>query len=170
MSPTLSSIARSSMTQMYLGLDRVLAKGGAAARARGVEPSVYLESRLAPDMLPLKTQIRFALESVRQLAQLAGEPLPALSYDESSFEDLRAAVSEARRTLRALPAEAMDRAPDETIKIPAGEHEIELTRAQFFQNFVLPNFYFHVTTAYAILRHLGVEIGKADFLAAPTPG
>ncbi len=165
---TISSVARTATDQMFAGLDGVLQKGAAHAQARKVDEAVYLNWRLAPDMFPLTRQVQFATEiPARGLSRLAGVAIPRFPDTEQTFEELRARVARARAHIKELPAAPMDADPDREIKVPAGKEERTFTRINFLQHFILPNLYFHTTTTYLILRHLGVEIGKLDFLAAP---
>jgi len=165
----ISTIVRTSMAQMLRALDGVLQKGADAAKLEGVDEDVYLNARLASDMFPLKTQIQVLGESVRQLSLLAGTPAPELATDDKSFEDLRTRVRQIREALREIPAAELDRDPEGAIEVPIGEHRVSFPRSRYFLNFVLPNFYFHVTTAYDILRNQGVPLGKGDFLALARP-
>jgi hypothetical protein len=165
---TISSVARIATDQMFSGLDGVLQKGAAHARAKNVEEAVYLHWRLAPDMFPLTRQVQFATEiPARALSRLADVAVPSFPDTETTFEALRARVARARDHIRGLPSATMDADPDKEIRVPAGREERTFTRINFLQHYILPNLYFHTTTTYLILRHLGVEIGKLDFLAAP---
>ena len=169
MTITMSTVANAAIDQMFRGLDGVLVKAAADAQARGIEEDVYLNARLAPDMLPLVRQVRIATEiPARALSRLAGVELPSLTDDETTFADLRKRISTAHTFIKDLPKDGLDADPDGPITFPAGpDREMTLPRRAYLQNFILPNLYFHVTTSYAILRHLGVEIGKLDFLAVP---
>ena len=168
MSVSISSVARIATDQMFSGLDGVLQKGAAAATARGVDEAVYLNWRIAPDMLPLTRQVQFATEiPSRGLSRLAGVALPSFPDTETTFDELRARVAKARAHIKGLPSAPMDADPDQEIKVPMGKEERTFTRINFLQHFILPNLYFHTTTTYLILRHLGVDIGKLDFMAAP---
>jgi len=168
MSVTISSVARTATDQMFSGLDGVLQKGAAAAKAKGVDEAVYLNWRIAPDMLPLTRQVQFATEiPARGLSRLAGVALPSFPDTEANFAELRARVANARAHIKGLPSAPMDANPDQEIKVPMGKEERTFTRINFLQHFILPNLYFHTTTTYLILRHLGVDIGKLDFMAAP---
>jgi len=168
MAVTVSSVARLATDQMFAGLDGVLQKGAAAARTRGVDEAVYLNWRIAPDMLPLTRQVQFATEiPARGLSRLAGVALPSFPDTETTFDELRARVAGARAHIKGLPSAPMDADPDKEIRVPMGKEERAFTRINFLQHFILPNLYFHTTTTYLILRHLGVEIGKLDFMAAP---
>jgi hypothetical protein len=119
-------------------------------------------------MFPLTRQVQFATEiPARGLSRLAGVAIPSFPDTEQTFEDLRARIARARAHIKELPSAPMDADPDREIRVPMGKEERSFTRINLLQHFILPNLYFHTTTAYLILRHLGVEIGKADFLAAP---
>jgi hypothetical protein len=153
---------------MFSGLDGVLQKGAAHAQAKKVDPPVYLNWRLAPDMFPLTRQVQFATEiPARGLSRLAGAAIPSFPDTEQTFDELRARIARARGLIAGLPAAPLDADPDGEIRVPMGKEERTFTRINFLQHFILPNLYFHATTTYLILRHLGVEIGKLDFLAAP---
>jgi len=168
MSVSISTVARLATDQMFAGLDGVLRKGAAAARSRGVDEGVYLNWRLAADMLPLTRQVQFATEiPARGLSRLAGAPLPGFPDTETTFDALLARVARAREHIKGLPSAPLDADPDSDIKVPMGKEERTFTRINFLQHFILPNLYFHTTTTYLILRHLGVDIGKLDFMAAP---
>ena len=168
MSVTISSVARLATDQMFAGLDGVLQKGSAAAKAKGVDEAVYLNWRIAPDMLPLTRQVQFATEiPARGLSRLAGVALPGFPDTEVTFDELRARVARASAHIKGLPSAPMDADPDNEIKVPMGKEERAFTRINFLQHFILPNLYFHTTATYLILRHLGVDIGKLDFMAAP---
>ncbi|MEQ1800693.1 MAG: DUF1993 domain-containing protein [Gammaproteobacteria bacterium] len=170
MTVTVSSVARIATDQMFAGLDGVLQKGAAHARSKNVEDAVYLNWRLAPDMLPLSRQVQFATEiPARGLSRLAGVAIPSFPDTEKTFEELRARVARARAHIKDLPSAPIDADPDREIKVPAGKEERTFTRINFLQHYILPNLYFHSTATYLILRHLGVEIGKLDFLAATRP-
>lgn len=168
MSLTISTIARTAIEQMFSGLDGVLIKGQAAAKGKGVDEAVYLNWRLAPDMLPLTRQVQIGTEiPARGLSRLAGAKLPSFPDDEKTFDELRSRVAGALAHIRALPAAPMDADPGKEITVPMGPRERTFTRINFLQHFILPNMYFHVTATYLILRHLGTDIGKMDFLASP---
>jgi len=168
MTVSISSVARTATDQMFAGLDGVLQKGAADAQARKVDEAVYLNWRLAPDMFPLTRQVQFATEiPARGLSRLAGVAIPSFPDTEQTFEELRARIARARAHIKELPSAPMDADPDKEIRVPMGKEERTFTRINYLQHFVLPNLYFHTTSTYLILRHLGVEIGKLDFLAAP---
>ncbi len=165
---TISSVASIATDQMFSGLDGVLRKGAAHAKAKDVGEAVYLNWRLAPDMFPLTRQVQFATEiPARGLSRLAGAAIPSFPDTEQTFDELRDRVARARALIAGLNTSSMDADPDREIRVPMGKEERTFTRINFLQHFILPNLYFHTATTYLILRHLGVEIGKLDFLAAP---
>lgn len=169
MTITLSSSANAAIDQMFKALEGVLKKGAAAAKTKDVEDSIYLDWRLAPDMFPLAFQVRVATElPARALSRLAGAELPSFSDDETTFAEMLQRIAKARDFIKSLPAAAIDADPDKSITFPVGpDNEMTMPRRAYVQNFILPNLYFHVTAAYLILRHLGVDLGKRDYLAAP---
>ena len=169
MSLTISTVANSAIEQMFSALDGVLAKAAAHAEAKGVEEAVYLNWRLAPDMFSLVRQVQVATElPARSLSRLAGADMPSFADDETSIADLRDRIKKARDHIKSLDVEALDADLDGPISFPAGgDNEMTLPRRAYLLNMILPNLYFHVTATYAILRQLGVEIGKRDFLAVP---
>lgn len=166
MSLRISTTALSAAQQMLASLDIVLTKGAAAAKARGVDETVFLNWRVAPDMHPFATQVRFATEiPARGFARLAGAPLPEFGEAETSFQDFIARNEKARTSLKGLSVEAIDADPEATIEVPMGDLTVSLPRLSFATFWILPNLQFHVSTAYLILRGLGVDLGKRDYLA-----
>ncbi|MEO1243668.1 MAG: DUF1993 domain-containing protein [Pseudomonadota bacterium] len=169
MSMTLSSIAIAASDQMYAGLEGIVKKAVAAAKAKGIDDEVFLNWRIAPDMFPLARQIRIATElPVRGLSRIAGAEMPSFADDEATFEDFLGRIEKAKKLVHGLDASAIDAEPDAPVTFPAGGgNEMTLPRRAYLQNFILPNLYFHVTATYLILRHLGVDVGKRDYLAVP---
>ncbi|MEP7280508.1 MAG: DUF1993 domain-containing protein [Rubrivivax sp.] len=143
-----------------------LDKAEAHASARGFDTANYLGLRLAPDMLPLVKQVQIASDAAKGcVARLSGQEVPKWPDDEASFEDLRARV---RRTIDycgSIPAQAFEGAETRSIVLPMRNRDpLSFTGEDYLRFFALPNFYFHMTTTYALLRHAGVPIGKTDFL------
>jgi hypothetical protein len=145
-------------------LDGILVKTEAYAKARNFDVNNFLTARLAPDMLTFVRQVRIACDHAKSAAQaLTGKELPKHEDNEATFEELRGRIAKCLAVLDGLQAADFTVKPDTVIKMPnrpgkgmrAGEY---LWRRQ------IPNFYFHVTTAYALLRAGGVDIGKSDFL------
>jgi hypothetical protein len=166
MSITLSAITTTQFDQTFRALDGMLAKAEAHASSTGVEERVYLDWRLTPDMLPLSRQVQLVSDfSVRGLSRLAGVDPVSMPDEESSFADLRQRLKTAQAAIAALDVVALDVDPQAPISFPAGPMgEITLPRQAYVQNFVITNVLFHAATAYGILRCLGVELGKADFM------
>ncbi len=151
--------------QMLDSLSAVLAKGTAFAAGRQIEPSVLLQSRLAPDMFPLVRQVQAATDQAKGgAARLAGIEVPSWPDTEASFEELQARVRRAVDYLRGFSAAQIDGSEERAVTIKAGSRELHFKGREYLFGFAYPNFYFHVTAAYAILRHNGVEVGKRDFL------
>ena len=165
---TSSTVANGAIFQMFSALDSVLTKAEESAKGREIEEEIFLSARLAPDMLPMVSQVRIATElPARALSRLAGADMPSFADDETSFAALRARATKALAHIKALDADAVDHDPSADITVPFGPgNEMTMPRAQYLQGFILPNLYFHMTMTYAILRHNGVELGKRDFLAA----
>ena len=166
MTLTLSSVARTQLDQVYRALDGILAKGEAHARDKGVEDSVWLNWRLSPDMFPFARQVQLVSDfTVRGVSRLAGVDPVSLPDDEVSFADLRARIAKARDVVWSLDTAAIDADPEASITFPAGrDRELTLPRQAYLQNFVIANALFHASTAYNILRQLGVPLGKADMM------
>lgn len=168
MSLPLSAIAKTATGQMFGGLERTLKKGAVQAKTKDVAESVFLEWRLAPDMFPLKRQVQFATEiPARGLSRLAGAEIPSFDDKEASFSELYDRIARAQKIISGLDDADMDKDPQGNITVPMGPREMTFTRAAYLQTFVLPNLYFHTTAAYLIIRHLGVDVGKLDFMNAP---
>ena len=146
----------------------VLKKGEAYATARKIEPSVLLQTRLYPDMFPLVRQVQIASDGAKGGAgRLAGVEIPKFEDTESTFEQLQERIAKTRKFLDTIRADQVDGSEGKNIELPTPRGEtLKFTGQQFLFGFVLPNFFFHSTTTYAILRHCGVEVGKRDFLGA----
>ena len=142
-----------------------LEKGQASARQRKFEPAVLLAARLAPDMFPLTRQVQVACDLAKNsLARLAGHEPPRFADTETSFEELHARIARTLDYLKSIPADALEGAETRDVKVPAGKRTLEFKGLDFLERWALPNVFFHVTMAYAILRHNGVELSKRDFL------
>jgi len=145
-------------------LSHVLAKGEAFAKAQGIDPGELLAGRLAPDMFPLVKQVQIATDHAKGApARLAGKDILKLADDEQSFADLQARITTVRDHLKAFSAAEIDGSDDKPILIKVGPMELNFTGQQYLLNYALQNFNFHVVTAYGILRHKGVPLGKGDF-------
>jgi len=147
------------LIHMLGSLSAVLAKGEAHG---GIDPS---EARLAPDMLPLKAQVYIATDSAKGCgARLAGVDIPKYEDTETSFADLRARIAKTIAFLKTLDRKAIAGAETKQIVLKFPSNTFEFNGADYVGKFVLPNVYFHITTAYGILRNAGVALGKSDYL------
>jgi hypothetical protein len=149
-------------------LSGVLDKAAAFAEARKIDPSVLLQSRLFPDMFPLVRQVQVASDLAKNGAsRLAGVELPTYEDNETTIDQLKDRLSRTLAYLRSIDPKKIDGSGDREITFPLGPtNKGHMNGADYLNHFLLPNFYFHVTAAYAILRHFGVDIGKRDFLGA----
>ncbi len=152
-------------TQMLESLDKVLSKAEADAAARKIDPQVFVNGRLAPDMLPLVRQVQIMTDQAKGgSSRLAGQDPPKWADDEANFADLHARVAKTIAHLKSFKPAQFDGAETRAIELKFPNATFNFTGKDYFLKFVVPNFYFHYTTAYAILRHNGVQIGKADFI------
>jgi uncharacterized protein len=149
-------------------LSGVLEKAEAFAKAKKIEDSVLLHSRLSPDMFDLTRQIQVATDGARRgSARLAGVEAPKVEDDETTIAQLRERIAKTIAYLKTLDRKAIDASAEKEITFPLGaEKKGHMKGDDYLNHFMLPNFYFHCTAAYAILRHLGVDVGKRDFLGA----
>lgn len=151
--------------QMLTSLSAILDKAAAHAAERKIDPAVLLNTRLCPDMFPLVRQVQLVTDFAKGAGgRLAGVELPKYPDTESSFEALKARIAKTIDFLNGLERTRIDGSENKEITLPIGGESHTFKGQAFLINFALPNFYFHVTTAYAILRHCGVEIGKRDFI------
>ena len=143
-----------------------LDKAEAHAAARKFDPANYLQLRLAPDMLPFVSQIRIAGDTAKGCAaRLAGQEIPKFEDNEASLVELRERVRRTLDYLDSVPASAIDGSEAREIVLPMRNRDpIRFTGETYLRHWALPNFFFHVSMAYALLRHAGVELGKADYL------
>lgn len=155
--------------QMLGALSDVLAKADAHAVARKIEPAALLQSRLYPDMFPLLRQVQIACDFAKSVpARLAGVEVPSHADTEQDFVELQARIERTRAFIDALDPAAFAGSEARSIVLrPGTPKERRFDGLDYLLHYGLPNFYFHVTTAYALLRHGGVEIGKRDFIGAP---
>jgi uncharacterized protein len=152
-------------------LSHLLEKGHAHAVARKYDPALLLAARLTPDMFPLTRQVQIACDMSKYgVARLAGVEAPKFEDKEQTFEELRARIARTIDFIKGVPAGALEGSEDRTIKVPSRDRTLEFKGLDYLLRWVIPNALFHVTTAYAILRASGVEIGKSDFLTGSGPG
>ena len=151
--------------RMLENLSAILKKAEAHAETKKVEPSVFINLRLAPDMFPLSRQIQIASDAAKGCAaRLAGLEVPSFSDTETSFAELQARIAKTIAFVKMVPADKIDGSEQRSINLKAGNRELNFTGQVYLLNFSLPNLYFHISIAYAILRNNGVDIGKMDYL------
>lgn len=165
------SLSQASLPVFEIGLaalSGVLDKGQAFAAARKIDPSVLLGWRLAPDMFALVRQVQVACDQAKNgAARLAATEPPAYEDKEATIDELKARIAKTLAFLKTLDRRQIDASADREITFPLGAaNKGHMKGADYLNHFVLPNFYFHLTAAYSVLRHCGVEIGKRDFLGA----
>jgi hypothetical protein len=143
----------------------VMEKGVANAKTRGFDTGVLVGARLAPDMLAFSRQIQLTSDFAKNsLARLAGIDPPKFEDSESTMDELLARVRKTLEFIGTVPASAFEGSETRDIKIPLRDRTLEMKGLEYLQHWAIPNFYFHFVTAYNILRHNGVDIGKRDFL------
>jgi hypothetical protein len=151
-------------------LSNILKLASRDARARGIEPEVFLNARLAPDMYTLTRQVQIATDHAKGCcARLAGIEIPVFKDDEASFAELEARLKRTLKFLGGFRARQFAGSDTREIVMQLSVGEISFSGLDYMNGFALPNFYFHCAAAYNILRHNGVGIGKLDFLG-PVPG
>ena len=149
-------------------LSNILDKTQAHIDAKKIADASFTAFRLFPDMLPMTTQVQIACDAAKGVvARLAGVDIPAFSDDETTIAQLKARVAKTIAFIQTITPAQLDGTEDKDIVIKRGEKETHYKGMQFLLGHAIPNFYFHVSTTYSILRHNGVEIGKRDFLGNP---
>ncbi|CAN5704140.1 DUF1993 family protein [soil metagenome] len=167
MSITMYSASVPIFVRMLTNLSGWLEKAEAHAAAKKFDPSVYLSARLAPDMLPFTKQIQIGCDAAKfAMARLSDTPAPKFDDNETTLAELRVRVQKTIEYVQSIPAAQLEGTEDKDVTIPRRDGTMTLKGEAYLKNFVLPNFFFHVTTTYALLRHNGVDLGKGDFLGA----
>ena len=165
MSITMHEIAVPSFVKHLEALDAILDKAAAYAEAKKIDPAVLLSARLYPDMYDLKRQVQAACDFAKlSVGRLAGLTPPVHDDSEQTIADLKRRIAETLAVVTSAKPEPMEAAADRQITIKAGPRELTFSGREYLLHFALPNFYFHCATAYGILRHSGLEIGKRDFM------
>lgn len=155
------------VTRTLAALIKVLEKGAWFAEAKKIDPAVLLGARLAPDMFALTRQVQIASDTAKGgAARLAGLDVPSWADTESSFAELQDRVQRTIDFVAAIPQAQLDGSEEREVVLKLRSGDVHFTGYSYLTTFVLPNVYFHTTTAYSILRHNGVELGKRDFLGA----
>jgi hypothetical protein len=167
----LFTMSQSSLPVFEIGLNAlsgVLDKASAFAASKKIDGSVLLNTRLAPDMFALTRQVQIACDQAKNGgARLAGIEPPKFEDNETTIDQLKERIAKTVAFLKTVDAKAIDAALEREITFPLGpNNKGHMKGADYLNHFVLPNFYFHLTAAYAILRHCGADVGKRDFLGA----
>ena len=165
------TMSQASLPALQIGLTAlsgVLDKAAAYAAAKKIDPAVLLNSRLAPDMFALTRQVQVATDLAKNgAARLAGVEPPRYEDKETTIGELKARIAKTIAFIKSVDTKQIDAAAERQLTFPLGPtNKGEMKGDDYLNHFVLPNVYFHLTSAYAILRHCGVEIGKQDFLGA----
>jgi len=165
MSLSMHSASVPVFTRMLGNLLSWLDKAEAHASAKKFDTGVLLAARLAPDMLPFTRQIQIACDVAKfGISRLAGVDAPKFEDNEASFAELRERIRKTLDFVQSVPADKIDGTEDKDVTVPRRDGSMVLKGEFYLKHFVLPNFYFHVTTTYALLRHNGVDLGKGDYL------
>ena len=165
MKVSMHAVSADLITNILGNLSWLLQKAEASATARKIDPAVLLNSRLAPDMFPLTRQVQIAGDIAKNaISRLAGVEPPRFEDTETTIEQLRARIARTIDYIKSIPASAFEGSETRDIKVPAGDKTLEFKGLDFVQSWLIPHVFFHVTTAYNILRHNGVELGKSDYI------
>jgi hypothetical protein len=154
--------------QVLGSLTAILEKAEAHADLKKIEPQALLQARLFPDMFPLLRQVQVAADFAKgSVARLGGVEVPRYEDVETDFAGLRERIAKTMAFIDSVPREAIDDGAEREITVGAGDKQRQFANGQLYlSHYALPHFYFHATTAYAILRHNGLEIGKKDFIGS----
>ena len=162
---TLYDAAAAPLKRTLTNLSHILKKGEEHAEAKKIDPSILLNSRLFPDMFPLVRQVQIATDmSKGGVARLAGVDIPKYEDTETTFAELQARINKTIAFIDSIQAGQLEGAESKDITINVRKVDLQFKGQEYLLSWVLPNVYFHVTTAYNILRHNGVELGKPDFM------
>ena len=151
--------------KMLTNLSGILTKAAAYAEDRKIDPAVLLATRLFPDMFPLIRQVQITTDFAKSAAaRLAGTPIPSFPDTELSFDDLQKRIEAVQAFLASLTSEQIDGSEGRKISFKIHEMEFNYTGLDYLTDFAIPNFYLHVTAAYAILRMIGMDLSKKDYI------
>ena len=165
---TMSQASIPVFRQMLACLSAILDKAAAHAEAKKIDPAVLLNARLFPDMFPLTKQVQIACDFAKGAsARLAGLEPPSFADTETTIPELKQRIAKTLGFLDSLRPEQIDGSEERDISLKVGGNPMQFKGQYYLVQFALPNFYFHVTAAYAILRHNGLELGKRDYMIPP---
>lgn len=158
----------STMSRVLLNLDAIVSKAEQYAEEKKINPVVLIQARLYPDMLPFVAQVRIATDMAKgAAARLSGTDMPNWADDEATFEEIHGRIRKALNYLAGFKPEQFEGSETKNIELKLPNRTMQFAGRDYVLGFVIPNFYFHVATAYNILRHNGLVIGKLDFLGEP---
>jgi hypothetical protein len=153
--------------RQFAALTAIIEKAQAFVKDGGLDEAEFIDARLAPDMLNFAKQVQIATDGAKGgIARLAGVDVPAFADTETTFDELKDRIARTVAFIESVPAGSVDGTEDKALAFKIRDKDMKFVGQPFLLHFVLPNFFFHVTTAYGILRHKGVQIGKMDFLGA----
>jgi uncharacterized protein len=153
--------------QLLGALSAIIDKAKAHAEARKIDAAALTSARLRPDMYPLIKQVQVACDWAKNVgARLSGAEPPKFEDSETSFDDLKARIAKTLEYLKGVKRQDVDADEERTVVFPLGPNKMKMKGSDYAFHLALPNFYFHLTTAYGILRHNGLEVGKRDFMGA----
>lgn len=154
-------------SQYLTSLSTILTKAAANAETRKIDPTVFVNARMAPDMFALARQVQIATDHAKgACARLAGVDVPSYADTEATFPELQQRIAKTLEFIKSLKPAQFDGSADKDITLTLGGQKFTWKGSVYLQNFALPNFFFHATTTYNILRHNGVDVGKRDFLGS----
>jgi hypothetical protein len=167
MSFTMYDVAVPATTQILTSISTILDKAASHCEEKKIDPAVLVNYRLAADMFPLSRQIQIMTDQAKgSMARLAGVEIPTYDDTETTLPQLQARIAKTLAFVKSFTRDQIDGTEDKEIVLKVGGNELKLTGRQYLVNFVLPNFYFHASTTYNILRHTGLPVGKRDFLGS----
>jgi len=171
MTTSMSSVSLPIFKTMLTNLSHILDKTAAHCESRKYDPTVLLQYRLAPDMLPFTRQVLIACDAAKNcVARISAVEAPKFDDTEASIPELKERIQKTLAYLATVPAEKLDGTEDKDITFPVGRDTTRTMKAEaYLKHWALPNFFFHITMTYAIARHNGVELGKADYLVGGAP-
>jgi hypothetical protein len=162
---SMHAISAPVFARMLTNLSAILAKAEQQAKAKGYDPSVLLNARLAPDMFTLTRQVQIATDHAKgAIARLAGHTPEAIEDTETTFAEVQARIAKVVALVESYKPEQIDGSEGREISVKIPNAELKFSGLDYINQWAMPNFYFHITTAYAILRANGIELGKRDFL------
>ncbi len=165
MTMTMHTASAPVFARMLRNMSSWLEKAEQHAATRKFDPQILMQARLAPDMLPFAKQVQIACDAAKfAIARISGVEAPGFADEEATLAELRDRIARTIAYVESVPASSLDGTDAKEVTVPRRDGSMTMTGENYLKGFALPNFYFHATTTYALLRHNGVELGKPDFL------